>query len=205
LFLREARTIAFGWLKDVQRIMEDSMDGDDSTAYGHLVCEMAITCRMTYDVDRNDTLGVLASPEDISMCLESAIALQQNLPPKSSQASVHLQILLGRDRRNAHKLQDALRTVIIESNWSGFHRALRHVWKSYEPGDLSEVLQDNRWIHVQTLARAQHASQRVHYDTIEGTLLFDGKPLGRLPRDYVTNSTYTRTFGAVSTKPFLTP
>jgi hypothetical protein len=175
---------------------KDINEPNNGTSHSSLVCEMAMTCRMTFDVDNADIMHVIQLPEDISELLLCAITLYDNQPPQLDQAPQHLQSMLCRDRRLAHKLQRPLLDGNLSLAWNGFDLAITHIWSAYRPSQSRSILQEGRWMHVQTVS-ANEQSQRVDYDIVDGRLLIDGKPMGRLPRDYVTHPTYVRTFGSV--------
>jgi hypothetical protein len=150
---------------------------------------------MTYDVDHEDLHGVLSHAGDVSTLVQCAIALHDNKPLSLSAAPIHLQIMIYRDRRIAHKLQPHLLKCIVR-DWHGFDLALENVWSSYQAGAMRKVMEDERWLCVET-ASSGSIAQCVHYDLIDGVLLIDGKSLGRLPHEYIIHPTYTRTFGTV--------
>jgi hypothetical protein len=184
-------------MQSLQASLKEKTKPEDGSSYTNLVCEMAMTCRMTFDVDSGDLSHVIQLPEDVSGLLLCAIALHDNRPPHIHQAPPRLQSMMYRDGRLAHKLQRPLlhgdRLLIT---WQGFDLAIKHIWSAYRPSSRRTTLQKERWMHVKTDS-TNNQSQRVDYDVIDGTLLIDGKPMGRLPRDYVSHPTYLRTFGSV--------
>jgi hypothetical protein len=195
-FLHTARATAFRWLGEVKSAMMANADDNDSSKYCHLICEMAMICRMTYDVDHEDLKSVLWSPEDVSILIQCAIALQQNQRPLLDHTPSHIQTMLCRDRRLSHKLQQHLNGRIT-ADWYGFNLAVQHVWKkTYHTGEKREIMSGGRWVFVEIQAEGSSA-QSVHYNIIDGLLLIDGRPMGRLPREYTTHATYTRVFGSV--------
>jgi hypothetical protein len=198
--LHDARVVVFGWLQVARELMKTNIRDDVSAIYSQLVCELAMICRMTYDVDREDLPLVLATTEDVTMCLQSAIALQDNHPPEPGLVPAHLQVLLRRDRRLAHKLQGNLR-LRLEQDWTGFHTTIKQAWALYEATETARSLQHGQWLCATTILRMHSETQQVHYDLLDGTLLINGKSLGRLPRSYVAHPTYVRTFKSVSDMP----
>ncbi len=49
-----------------------------------------------------------------------------------------------------------------------------------------------------TIADEGQQAQEVHLNLLTGSLLINGKPLGRLPRNITAHPLYARTFGSVS-------
>jgi hypothetical protein len=56
---------------------------------------------------------------------------------------------------------------------------------------------NSRWLTTFTAPLPNQRPQQVHYNILNGKLLVDGKPLGRLPQEIVSHSTYKRIFGQV--------
>lgn len=166
------------------------------------ICEMAATCRATYDVDHKEDLdGLLDTRRDMCIVLECAARLEANTPPTHSPASLHLQRLINRDRRLSHFLEPILYDRLLAPSTGGcggLNDALRLIWPSYDHGvnpwryfaggDLKS------WWRCRTSGHGLR-EQQVHFDLSRGLLLIDGQPLGRLPRSIVEHELYIRLFG----------
>jgi hypothetical protein len=197
--LREARKVAFAWLLDVKRLLladDDLQDGKDRTPYRQLACELALLSRKTFDVGNQDLPEVLSDHEDIRVLLECAIIIWENCADSMDHVPAHLQIMLSRDARLAHKLQHYLATRLVKS-WTGLTLAVLGVWPDFVPGSLQGICTGQLWFFIDTAPRVGGISQRVHYNILNGQLLVNGKPLGRLPTDVTSHSFYLRTFGKV--------
>lgn len=198
-FLREAQRVTLGWLAELQIKLKEAMDESVITDYQHRVCEIAAICRSTFDVDPHHVPRLLATPSDLSLLIKCSIALYDNKPPDPENVSRSFQVLLSRDRRLAHKiLPYVLQKLRLDKHilcgpiadlWPHF-RANPEGWVELPTPDV-------RWISISTAAVNGQASQRVHLNLLEGSLLIDGQPLGRLPRNYVDHPTYTRVLGQV--------
>jgi hypothetical protein len=128
------------------------------------------------------------------------MTLYDNQPPEPDKAAPSLRNLLSRDRRLVHKVAPQ----IIEQLNNG-HQILDQpvslYWNDYRPGLVgwSTLPAPNaRWVSTTTLSTTGRSPQHVHINLLEGRLLVDGRPLGRLPREYIAHSTYIRLFGRVS-------
>jgi hypothetical protein len=193
-FLRQARAVTLSWMRKLKDILARNTDDEKNAYYQGLVLEMAAVCRMTYDLDRVDVTCLLCTPEDASTLVECAVALNENQPSTMDRAPPRLRELICRDRRLAHKLETPLRDLLLRSR-SGFDSALSSIWPDYRAG--TSTRDQNSWIYTRTLGDTDGAAQVVHYNLYDGTLLVDGKPLGRLPRSISSHETYVRTFGQV--------
>jgi hypothetical protein len=196
-FLRDARAVTLMWLRDLKTAFRtDSAEGTTAERQ-HLVCEMAVICRMTYDVDQDHLQSLLQTSEDVAVALECAMAVRESRPPQLDKAPLPLRLLISRDERLAHKLEDHLREC-ASADPEGLNDALLAVWSGYRPGSDIHFLDNSSWVYTETAAHEHGTVQRVHYNLLDGTLLVDGKPLGRLPAAVMHHPTYLRTFGQVS-------
>jgi hypothetical protein len=198
--LREARKVSFAWLLDVKGLLladDDLQDGEDRAPYRQLACELALLSRKTFDVGDEDLSEVLFDHEDIRVLLECAITIWENRADSMDHIPAHLQTMLSRDTRLAHKLQHHLATRLVESRM-GLTSAVISVWPDFVPGPLQGICPGQSWFFIDTVPRLGGISQRVHYNILNGQLLVNGKPLGRLPADVTSHSFYVRTFGKVS-------
>ncbi|OBZ78436.1 hypothetical protein A0H81_02000 [Grifola frondosa] len=194
--LREARRVSFGWLQELSKKVQES-DDKEVKEFQDRVCEMAAVCRSTFDVDSRHILEMFRSAEDIMIVVECAIVLHDNRSPNDTSLPSHLKALLDRDRRAARSFEPFLREHILGDR-SGLDRAISAIWSAYRPGTSWRQLQhpNERWLTSQTAASVAQTSQIVHYDLVGGELLINGKPLGRLPSNILTNPLYGLVFGS---------
>ncbi|KAG9125251.1 hypothetical protein FRC07_008397 [Ceratobasidium sp. 392] len=110
-FLRDARSVTTGWLEELLiKLQNSELDSQD---FKQRVCEMALACRSTYDVDNHHLLQLVSNPADWIAFIFCSIALFQNLPPKVDSAPQHLQVLLSRDRRLSLKTLPILLIIAL--------------------------------------------------------------------------------------------
>jgi hypothetical protein len=198
--LRQARVVAFSWLQDIKALLladEELEKDDDYTPYRHLACELALLCRKTYDVGYDDLPELLRDHKDVRILIDCSITVWENQPSSPSQTPSHLAIMLSRDVRLAHRLQEPLVARLLTS-WAGLTSAVLGVWPDFVAGSSKGVCMGGLWLFLQTAPRAGRTSQRVHYNVLSGQLLVNGKPLGRLPQAVTSHSFYMRTFGKAS-------
>ncbi|CAE6454358.1 unnamed protein product, partial [Rhizoctonia solani] len=193
IFLREARDVTHDWLEQLKAKLQSATDGDDVINYQRRVCEMASICRATYDIEPRYIGRLLLTRDDYIPLIKSSVCLYDNLPPSTNNAPISIQVLLCRDRRFAHKVVPYMicHTDILS-------KPLSQIWPDYLQGpDGLRVYKapNNRWITTTTAENTEYRKQDVHFNVLTGELLIDGKPLGRLPRQYVEQETYVRLFG----------
>ncbi|KAL6306962.1 hypothetical protein BKA93DRAFT_878262 [Sparassis latifolia] len=187
--LRCARRITFRWLHELSEKLSKAVCEDDIFSLQLRVCAMAAICRSTYDVGLGDLEALLASEEDVSVLIQCAVHLRDNIPTTEKDIPSNLPLLLERERRLSHFLEPALRDVI--RRLSGvLDKPLAILWQEFQEGQTWVQMQEpnDRWMTV------AYGRTTVHINVLNGELLVSGKPLGRLPGAIVTHPDYIRIF-----------
>ncbi|EGN92655.1 hypothetical protein SERLA73DRAFT_65475 [Serpula lacrymans var. lacrymans S7.3] len=194
--LRNIRTVTFSCVRQLSEKLQEAEDDAESFEFQQRVRDMAATCRATYDVEICYLPYLFSSPEDDNIFVQCAVILYDNLPPKLDEVPTDSKVLLGRDRRFSHALQNII-SQRVDENGTGFNRAIASAWPAYRPGSSWQRLQypNDCWLTSTTAEDGGQQPQRIHYNTLEGRLLIDGKPLGRLPLDFIQHPTYHLIFG----------
>lgn len=197
-FLRDCRGVSHRWMRQLAKRLNDSDNEAQITEFQQRLWEIAATCRATYDVDPELLHSLLSTSEDVAIALECAIYFHDNTPADiTSLSDVHKQ-LIARDRRLAQSLELLLRSR-IERVSKCLDDAIASVWSSFTPTRWTTSRRPNdRWLTCETASVHGQTTQTVQFNLLEGLLLINGKPLGRLPKMIVQHPTYTRIFGRVS-------
>jgi hypothetical protein len=199
-FLRDARTVVFEWMHELVVQVCKCNAVQAIRDFQVRLCEVAATCRATYDVDDHLIQEVLQTPNDVAIFIECAIVLHENAPSTNMwSAYPELTMLLDRDRRLSYSAETYIAAIIL-SDRLGLDDALRGVWPAYHTGTSWLRLDppNDRWFVTMT---REPNSQRVHVNILSGRFLVDGKPISRLPREVTDSILYTRIFGSVSYLP----
>ncbi|KZP03932.1 hypothetical protein FIBSPDRAFT_844484, partial [Athelia psychrophila] len=195
--LRRIRAISFDWMHDLARILREIEDEDKLADFERRMCEIAATCRSTYDVDPVHLQNILHSSDDHAILLECTVVIHDHTPPNPASLPTDFKNLLARDRRLSHALEETfLRQSQVSSD--GLDRALLALWSGYKRGPgrwIGQVSPNDRWLVVKAAPSASGTTQSVQLNFLEGLLLVDGKPLSRLPVTFSRHPTYTRIFG----------
>jgi hypothetical protein len=196
--LRRIRTATFTLLQQLSRKMQASDDEMASRDLQGRLRDMAATCRSTFDADGDPSL-FLTCDDDIKIFTYCAVMIYDNTPSQLGNLSQHSKLLLERDKRCCHALEAAIRQY-VEIHREGLDCAVAEIWGSYRRGTPWRALptSSSRWLVTQTAPSCSQSPQAVHYNLIDGCLLVDGKPLGRLPSIIVQHPTYQTIFGDVS-------
>jgi hypothetical protein len=196
--LRKSRDVTFGWMRQLTEQLQENEDECRTSEIQQCLCEMAITCRTTYDVDPVHVKQLLTSARDAAVLLECAIVAHDNQPPELSGISPAFKLLLDHDRRLSHYLESAIRERIKETR-AALDQAISSLWTAYHAGTEwhHRPSPNDRWISCETGSTDGTTPQRVDLNLLNGCLLIDGKTLGRLPQEITRHPTYDRIFGRV--------
>ena len=186
-FLREARRVCLVWARELTAKLPEY--GSGVREFQMRVVQMAATCRMTFSVEESFLWCVLRAGEDVSIFVECATMIRDNVHVTAEATTTGMKAILERDRRTAYIVEEHLRDAITNSHLG---LDLKPIWSGYEPGDTWTAMDspNERWVHTYTKERPSNASQKVQYNLISGELLVDGKPTGRLPVSYTAHPTY---------------
>ena len=198
--LRKIRGVAHKWPEILDQIIHKTTAPKVLLRLQERRLRSALLCKMTFDVDASDLPNLLASANDVCTWISCSYAVQENTGNNGVDCKRDLRLLLLRDKNLSHRLFRRVRTLVIQRNQGGLNEAIRQVWSGFEPTSAGwKALQgpsSQRWIISATEAKPGKASQQVLYNLLEGELLVDGVPLGRLSTMYTKSESYLRILGA---------
>ena len=196
--LRTVRGKVFSW---VQELSARLIKTPEDEASREVLRDTAAICRSTFDVDPALIPKLLHSAEDVEVLLSSAIIIHDHTPSDVSRLSAYSQLLLDRDRRLSLVLEGLVSDFIhTDSSDKGINLAIGRVWPDYYPGSKWSQLQlpNSRWFSCTTAPPADQRPQVMHFNTLDGSLLVNGRPLGTwLPNEFVQHPLYKLIFGEV--------
>lgn len=188
VILREARSAAYQWALELEKAIELKTEAREIQEYSQRLLVVAATCCSTYDVDECHLRSTFT---DFKIFMHCGFIICRHTPPSRSP----LQDILTHDCRLRHRLQDLV-VEQIEAN-RGLDEAIREVWEDFARTSHSLWTQEHAsskyWWRSNTVDGAV-----VHCNILDGQFLVNGKPLGRLPKDYTSHRNYQRIFGDVS-------
>lgn len=202
LFLREARAVALDWLNELAKKLQGATTDSKIIYYQYRVCEMAMICRSTYDVDFEHIPHLFSNSGDISAFISCSIIICDNTPPELSKMSTTLQMLFARDRRLSNTTVSTLLEKVQQAPQI-LNETIGAWWPGYQASAMGWVklpAPNSCWVTTHTAVTGDGVFQQIHLDLLEGRLLIDGNPLGRLPQEYFSHPVYTRLFGQVPRK-----
>lgn len=196
--LRTARTVCFGWAKMLGRKIQENGDAKNTLELQMRICEMAATCRGTFDVEPNHFPQLYNSAEDLSIMVQCAILVHDTSPPNQSTPPYGLKRLLERNTRVAHSLERHTRHL-IQMHPEGLDQAITALWTAFCPGSDWQAMDppNDRWVIALSAVGPNQQAQYVQLNLLNGLLLVNSEPLGRLPAEIIANPTYSRVLGNV--------
>ncbi|KAK7434626.1 hypothetical protein VKT23_020092 [Stygiomarasmius scandens] len=203
--MRLARNVTYSWMKSLSeelqsRAVETNSESLDVHQRLGKICEIALTCRSTYDVDGKHMNQLLTSPDDVAIFVECSIQIFNNTPSSHNELPEHVQRLLQQNERLSHCTELHL-SSLIRGDKRGMDRAIASVWPAYIPGPNEPWIHmpisgTERWLRCSTNSTPNSSSHYLHFDVLTGRLLIDGKNWNRLPPAITNHSSFRRIFGS---------
>ena len=198
--LQKIREVAHSWTETLGQMIHDATAPKVLLRLRQRRLRSALLCKTTFGVDASDLPNLLATANDVCTWILCSNAVRENTGKNGVELKRDIRLLLLWDQKLFHRLFRHFRTLVMQGNQEGLNKAIRHIWSGFEPTSAGwTALQDpslQRWIMSVTEPKPGKASQRVLYNLLEGELLVDGVPLGRLPTMYTESKSYLRILGA---------
>ena len=199
--LETARRITGSWMRHLREEIYKSTDVEASKRFSRHAFLAAMLCRRTFTVyaEHADTLRLY--PEALRRFIECSVTLQDNMSGDPALMPTNVKNALIRDLQMVHRMRFLLRRS-VEASVESVGAALKDVWQQLG-GDFSRSKmavrfldgQNKWWIECTVAATFQSRKQKIHYHVLEGHLLVDGQPLGKLPAEHRGSVTVKQLFG----------
>ncbi|KAF8063995.1 hypothetical protein FPV67DRAFT_1608613 [Lyophyllum atratum] len=193
--LRKARNIAYKWTLSLLDDLKKATDDTNSNMIRLRICAAAATCRASFDMDSRFLDRLFSGNGDVEVFIQCSVHVLDCTPP--GHLPYNLEYLLARDRRLSQSLAPFLWEKIRVDNTS-INNSVLAVWSSFTPGSKlwKRLSQPNdRWLMSLTTRTLTDAEAIVHLNLFDGSLLINGKPVGRLPSAITSHPTYVRLLG----------
>ncbi|KJZ68633.1 hypothetical protein HIM_11978 [Hirsutella minnesotensis 3608] len=201
--IENAQSATLEWNSQLREKYQHAGDASEARRLAQYRFRAALLCRRTFAVFAEDESGSMSAGQ-LSAFIQASVSLQQSLVVDPIKLSDSLKSLLMRDMKAAHSIREKLR----ESIKNHVDHVGPAIWaaRSSEPhGATCKRFEswtmlgapDHSWIAAIMRNENHHFGlpQVVHYDYIEGHLLIDGQPLGRLPVDVMGSKDVRELFG----------
>ena len=196
--LRRIRPITQQWMESILSLLHDATEEAEVQNLQHRLLKTAMLCKLTYDVDSHHVSQVLNSESDLSTWVIGCVMVQENIPGDAMSLPPYIRRMYLHDLNLTHALHKTTLDLIMSGTNLGLDQGIQKVWPGFQsvPNGWTALFSPNeRWLTTQTKVSSGYTSQNVQYNVLDGELLVDGRPLGRLPRDYLSSGAYQRVFG----------
>jgi hypothetical protein len=199
--LRVARDSTLQWIAKLRDEVRNAAEADAAERAARYGIWAALLCRRTFTTLADS--GSRMNGDDLCSFVRASLALQENLVGDFTKLPLNLKNMLVRDMKMAYQIRRLIEQS-IESHPDSLGAAISKTWS--DPGNSTgrtysswQFLSspNKRWVVSVITSKANKyiVSQVAHYNFIEGHLLLDGKPLGRLPLDIRESEDVTELFG----------
>lgn len=193
--LLKIRRITLDWIRHIRHETRNTTEGDAAERKARYGFIASLLCRRTFSyqaytdghIDENSFRDFVIA----------TIAMQENLVVDLARFSTSTRNILIRDMKMTFRMKDKIRNL-AKRYPSSIESAIETIW----PSSGSErqyngwsIAQGDWWLSSMVPATAYTVCQYVHYHLLDGHLLVDGKPLGKLPSDIQSSSTLKELFG----------
>ncbi|KAF9870445.1 hypothetical protein CkaCkLH20_12112 [Colletotrichum karsti] len=182
--LIRAREVCLRWVEMLRAETYKSSDTEVAKRCQQYALWAAILCKRTYVIHRNQSTILDARP--LQTYIECCITVQDNLVVEVGALPQVLQHAVVSDLKLSHRLAPLVGNSIVNSP-DVFRTAIRAVWP--EPEDrprqlyhLRSDLSQAGWVLCEIQENDHEQLVQVHYNYVQGLLLVDNKPLGKLPK-----------------------
>ena len=197
--LSRCRKAAREWMMTLHEDMRQSDDGHKLLQLRDRLLKAVLLCRMTYDREWDMMEKDLNDAAELQTWTVSSIILRQSLLPNEIALDREVQMLKIRDCKLAWRVWSLMTTsttggmisTVLDASLAEFRIASVACPTQWSPCDPP----NSRWFEKQVNTVSGGESKRISFNALEGHLLVDGQPLGRLPTAYVQSKAYTKLFG----------
>ncbi|EER23013.1 hypothetical protein CPC735_020410 [Coccidioides posadasii C735 delta SOWgp] len=196
----KVRSFTSQWIVQLRHEIYQSTDAAAAERFAVYAFWAALLCRRTFSVHidgiETNTIGV----DDLQCFIDASITMQDNAPSDFSQLPSLTKNALIRDLKMVYRMRSLFRESLAKAP-RAFYQAMDSLWPQAEgtaPRCYAnfEILDpSHEWVSL-TVSPTQNARQQtIHYHLLEGHLIVDGQPLGKLPAKHRKSVVLEQLFG----------
>ncbi|KAI1493235.1 hypothetical protein F5X96DRAFT_622924 [Biscogniauxia mediterranea] len=199
--LKLARSATLDWTIKIRNLVATTQGAEAAhqiTIYGFCA---ALLCRRTFTI--HGRLKKVMDAQDLKVWVQSSLALQENILVSISSLPQALKSMLIRDIKMTYHVQHLVRTAVV-THPTSVSEAICSSWSDVSDGVVMPfstwkflASPHERWIvatKATTWGRVK-CTEVVHCNVVEGHLLVNGKPRGKLPLEIRNSAVVTQMFG----------
>lgn len=198
--LLRIRAVTTTWMTKLRQEIRSTANGEAAEKAATLAFWAALNCRQTFSVNVNGQYDDLDFSKEDALCFfRASIALQENLLVNLDRLSPILKRLLIQDVCTSYLMRNIIKRS-VQNHHKLLEDAINETWTSggrdqrrYSPWEI--LPQPNEWWARSLVSKTRWtATQVIHYHLLQGHLIVDGKPLGRLPLEMREDSSIQELF-----------
>ena len=205
--LEKARATTLHWTRQLRADVQSSTSVETSRRCSQYAFRSALLCRRSFAMHAASAADY--SPVDLRLLdkaalecfIECSITYQDNMPEEPATLPLFFKNMLIRDLKMVHRLRYVLRQS-IKADPSSFYNAINNVWPQAD-GSASRHFSNlvfvqpasEFWVMSSICSTAYTKQQIVHFHLLEGHLLIDGLPLGKMPAHHRKSLVLKQLFG----------
>jgi hypothetical protein len=194
--LRRARSVALDWCHQIDLHIHQASGEEEVQNEGvRRVLLAALLCYSTFDVEDQHIRHLLNSDEDLALAIEAQSIVCDNTPGDTTSLTLLIQQSLMHHLKTAHKLEPHVRDILGRSG-VGLTSAVQKVWNGVCLESAWTTSSSSSWVQNSTVPGNSGQSQQVNYNLLNGNLLVDGKPIGKVPDNMKNNALFLQLFGS---------
>lgn len=194
--LTNAREITLSWLSELKNDIKIASSTEITQKLAYYIIWAALLCRRTFIV----FLGSSSISHSLfTSYLESSICLQENLNDSDSNLPLSLEAALHRDTKMVWNLRHTLRSslnmkVLVSVILAHMPSLALPIFSDTTSIEFHEAPRD-WWLQIITEESENFKQQNINLHLLTGHLLVDGKPIGKLSKEWRESRIYKRIFG----------
>ena len=196
--LSRARDISMQWLLHLRAEITRTTNEARLARLGEALIGSTFLCKYTHDVDDILVSTIMGTRRAVANWITASFVQKEHSAGSDSLVGSSLKSDMICDRKLTQRLMPwVLAQIGTPAGKLGLEDAIRIIWQTF-PGTVyswSSYSEPNtRWIRNYTKTPEGSTSQLIQCNVLDGELLVDGRPIGRLPTDYLRSEPYLRLF-----------
>ncbi|KAF3221818.1 hypothetical protein TWF679_007032 [Orbilia oligospora] len=195
-YLREIRKVCHPWVQRIQEKLETASEDSNVEYFRNWMLRISGIQCSTFDVDSRFLPAVFQTEEDVIEFLICSSSIYDNSLGVFSNLPSDLRLLLERNRRFA-VLAEPYIHGLLQGNTKILSGAVGKILPTQPLSGSWERLSSpaDRWWKLQTLGSEKDRITIIHVNILQGVILVDGRPNGRLPEDYFGHRHFQKLLG----------
>ncbi|EEP77435.1 predicted protein [Uncinocarpus reesii 1704] len=195
-----SKSILLKWIVQLRNEVHQSTDAAAAERFAGYSFWAALLYRRTFSVYCESFESRPLGEDQLRYFIEASITMQDNAPSNLDDLPLLTRNALIRDLKLAHKMRSLLRESLMETP-GAFYSAIDALWPQPEGAtprqysDLEHLDNPHGWVRVIVPPSEISRQQAIYYHLLEGHLIVDGQPLGKLPAKHRDSPVLEQLFG----------